>query len=70
MPLIDEILDELNGAKFFTTMDFKSGFHQVRMNLVDELKTMFKTHHGHYQDYAPSVNKCSYYILVHHECHS
>jgi hypothetical protein len=49
MPLIDEILDELGGSKFFTKLDFKSGFHQVRMNPADEFKTAFKTHHGHYQ---------------------
>jgi hypothetical protein len=49
MPLIDEILDELGGSKFFTKLDFKSGFHQVRMSPADEFKTAFKTHHGHYQ---------------------
>jgi hypothetical protein len=27
MPLIDEILDELTGASYFTRLDFKSGFH-------------------------------------------
>jgi hypothetical protein len=27
MPLIDEILDELVGSKFFSKLDFKAGFH-------------------------------------------
>jgi hypothetical protein len=49
MPLIDEILDELVGAHCFTKLDFKSGFHQVRMSPIDEYKTAFKTHQGHYQ---------------------
>jgi hypothetical protein len=49
MPLIDEILDELAGAQCFTKLDFKSGFHQVRMSPTDEFKTTFKTHQGHYQ---------------------
>jgi hypothetical protein len=49
MPLIEEILDELTGARFFTKLDFRLGFHQVRMSREDEFKTMFKTHHGHYQ---------------------
>jgi hypothetical protein len=49
MPLIEEILDELHGSKFFSRLDFKAGFHQVRMSHVDEFKTAFKTHHGHYQ---------------------
>jgi hypothetical protein len=38
MPLIDEILVELVGATVFTRLDFKSGFHQVRMHTADEFK--------------------------------
>jgi hypothetical protein len=49
MPLIDEILDELAGSKYFTKMDMRSGYHQVRMKEDDEYKTAFKTHQGHYQ---------------------
>lgn len=49
MPIIDEILDELAGTKYFTKLDMRSGYHQVRMNPADEPKTTFKTHHGHYQ---------------------
>lgn len=45
----EEILDELAGAKYFTKLDMKSGYHQVRMKVEDEHKTAFKTHHEHYQ---------------------
>jgi hypothetical protein len=45
MPIIDEIA----GAKYFTKFDLNSGFHQIRMNPIDELKIAFKTHHGHFQ---------------------
>ncbi|WVZ96210.1 LOW QUALITY PROTEIN: hypothetical protein U9M48_041877, partial [Paspalum notatum var. saurae] len=49
MPVIEEILEELGQAKYFTKLDMKSGYHQVRMASQDEYKTAFKTHHGHYQ---------------------
>jgi hypothetical protein len=44
MPLMDEILDEFAGTKYFTKLDMHSGYHQVRMKPEDEHKTAFKTH--------------------------
>ena len=49
MPVIEELLGELYGAKFFTKLDMKFGYHQIRMLLEDKSKTAFKTHHGYYQ---------------------
>jgi hypothetical protein len=46
--VIDEFLDEIAGAKLFSTIDLASRFHQIRMVPTDEAKTTFKIHHGHF----------------------
>jgi hypothetical protein len=49
LPRIDDLFDQMRGAKVFSKIDLHYGYHQMRIRLSDIPKTAFTTRYGLYE---------------------
>ena len=49
LPRIDDLLDKLGAAKYFTTLDLAAGYWQIKVEKFSQEKTAFITHQGLYE---------------------
>ena len=49
LPRIDDLFDQLQGARVFLKIDLRSGYHQLKIKATDVSKTAFRTRYGHFE---------------------
>ena len=59
LPLMDELFDRVQGAKYFSSIDLRDGFYQILMREEDRQKTAFRTRFGSYEYTVLPMGLCN-----------
>ena len=59
IPRTDEMFDRIGGARVFSRLDLKTGFHQIRMRQSDIEKTAFNTKYGQFEYLVMPMGACN-----------
>ena len=62
LPRIDDLLDQLQRESYFSKIDLRSGYHQLRVRGEDVPKTYFWTRNGHYEFFVMSFGLSKYLV--------
>ncbi|GJY47320.1 putative reverse transcriptase domain-containing protein [Tanacetum coccineum] len=49
LPRIDDLFDQFQGSRYFSKIDLRSGYHQLRLHEADIPKTAFRTRYEHFE---------------------
>jgi len=49
LPLTEDLFDRLQGARYFSKIDLRTGFYQILLAEADREKTAFRTRYGHFE---------------------